>query len=74
MPRRFSEAEVSALLRRLGFARGRQRGSHVQYRGRFGERERHVTLVARQRQIPPRTLRSIAAQLGVTADELAKML
>jgi hypothetical protein len=46
----------------------------MRYSGVFRGRERHVTLVARQRQIPARTLRSIAAQLGLNADELRQLL
>lgn len=59
---------------RLGFRRVRLRGSHVRYRGVFNGQERNVTLVANQRQIPAKTLRAIAAQIGVTADRLEEML
>ena len=74
MPRRYSAAEVAALLERLGLVRTRQRGSHVRYSGTFRGLQRHVTLVARERQIPAKTLRSIAGQLGLGADELKQLL
>jgi predicted RNA binding protein YcfA (HicA-like mRNA interferase family) len=74
MPRRYSAAELAALLERLGLVRTRQRRSHIRYRGTFRGARRRVMLVARQRQIPARTLRSIAGQLGLTADELKALL
>ena len=70
MPRRYSSREVEALLRSLGFAFIRQRGSHRRFRGGWQGRERNVSVVAGQRQIPEKTLRSIADQAGFTLDEL----
>jgi len=74
MPRRYSGAELARLLRRLGFDLIRQRGSHQRYRGVWRGEQRNITLVANQREIPPKTLRSIAAQLGISAGELERLL
>ena len=74
MPHRYSTAEVTAALERIGIRFLRQRGSHLRYQGTFRGREQNVTLVAGQRQIPPRTLSSILKQAGLTAEELSRLV
>lgn len=60
--------EVVALLERLGFVEVRQRGSHKQFRHTDGR----VTTVPFHpgRDISPILLRQIAADIGLTVDEL----
>jgi predicted RNA binding protein YcfA (HicA-like mRNA interferase family) len=60
--------EVVALLVRLGFSEVRQRGSHKQFRHADGR----VTTVPFHpgRDISPLLLRQIAADIGVTLEEL----
>ena len=74
MPRRYSVREVPLALERAGFQFQRQQGSHMQYRGVWRGRQRNVTLVAGQRQIPPRTLDSILDQAGLTVRELSLLI
>ena len=62
--------EVVTILQRLGFTEVRQRGSHRQYRhpdGRGTTVPFHST-----RDISPTLLRKIAADIGLTPQELLK--
>jgi predicted RNA binding protein YcfA (HicA-like mRNA interferase family) len=74
MPRRYSTDEVAAAPERIGIRFLRQRGSHVRYRGTWRGQQRNVSLVAGQRQIPPRILGFILKQAGMTAEELARIV
>ena len=74
MPRRYSTAEVAAALESISIRFQRQRGSHLRYRGLWRGRVRNVTLVAGQRQIPPRVLSSILKQAGLSAEELSRLI
>ena len=60
--------EVVALLQGLGFVEARQRGSHKQFRHPDGR----VTTVPFHagRDISPTLLRQIAADIGLTVDQL----
>jgi predicted RNA binding protein YcfA (HicA-like mRNA interferase family) len=59
--------EVIAILRHLGFAEVRQRGSHKQFRHADG---RGTTVPDYQgRDISPGLLRKIAEDIGLTVDE-----
>ena len=60
--------EVIAMLQHLGFVEVRQRGSHKQFRHPDG---RCTTVPDHQgRDISPALLRKIAADIGLTVDEL----
>ncbi|HSF15533.1 MAG TPA: type II toxin-antitoxin system HicA family toxin [Vicinamibacteria bacterium] len=60
--------EVEALLRELGFAEVRQRGSHKQYRHPDG---RGTTVPFHAgRDISPTLLRRIAKDIGLTVEQL----
>ncbi|HEX6138541.1 MAG TPA: type II toxin-antitoxin system HicA family toxin [Casimicrobiaceae bacterium] len=60
-------AEVASILRRLGFAEVRQRGSHKQFRDNAG---RSTTVPFHQgRDIAPVLLRQIAKDVGLTIEE-----
>jgi predicted RNA binding protein YcfA (HicA-like mRNA interferase family) len=61
-------AEVVAILKRLGFAEVRQRGSHKQFRDTSGR----ITTVPFHsgRDIAPALLRQIAKDVGRTVTEL----
>ena len=60
--------EVVALLERLGFVGMRQRGSHRQFRHADG---RGTTVPFHPgRDISPTLLRKIAADIGITVEEL----
>jgi predicted RNA binding protein YcfA (HicA-like mRNA interferase family) len=62
--------EVAALLRALGFAEVRQRGSHRQYRHPDG---RGTTVPFHAgRDISPILLRQIARDIGLNVDELLR--
>jgi predicted RNA binding protein YcfA (HicA-like mRNA interferase family) len=62
-------AEVCRRLEVLGFARVRQRGSHVQYRHADG---RGTTVpMHKGRDIAPPLLRQIAKDIGLTVEEFA---
>ncbi len=74
MPHRYSTGEVAAALERIGIRFLRQRGSHLRYQGSWRGQQRNVTLVAGQRQIPPRTLAFILKQSGLTVGELARLV
>jgi predicted RNA binding protein YcfA (HicA-like mRNA interferase family) len=61
-------AEVVAILRKLGFAEVRQRGSHKQFRDNSG---RSTTVPFHpSRDIAPTLLRQIAKDIGLTISEL----
>ena len=61
-------AEVVAILRNLGFAEVRQRGSHKQFRNSSG---RSTTVpIHSGRDIAPTLLRQIAKDIGLTVAEL----
>jgi predicted RNA binding protein YcfA (HicA-like mRNA interferase family) len=61
-------SDVCRLLERLGFARVRQRGSHVQYRHADG---RGTTVpMHKARDIAPPLLRQIARDIGLTVEEM----
>ena len=63
-------AEVVAILRRLGFAEVRQRGSHKQFRNSAG---RNTTVPFHSgRDIAPVLLRQIAKDIGLTVAEMLK--
>lgn len=65
-----SAAEVTAILRRLGFAEVRQRGSHKQFRDARG---RNTTVPFHAgRDISPALLRQIAKDVGLTLEEFLK--
>lgn len=65
-----SAAEVAAILRRLGFAEVRQRGSHKQFRDAKG---RNTTVPYHSgRDISPALLRQIAKDVGLTLDEFLR--
>jgi predicted RNA binding protein YcfA (HicA-like mRNA interferase family) len=62
--------EVVTILQRLGFTEVRQRGSHRQYRHPDG---RGTTVPFHSsRDISPTLLRKIAADIGLTLQELLK--
>ena len=63
-------AEMVAILKRLGFAEVRQRGSHKQFRHPDG---RGTTVPYHQgRDLSPVLVRKIAEDIGMTVDELLK--
>jgi predicted RNA binding protein YcfA (HicA-like mRNA interferase family) len=62
------------VLERIGIRFQRQRGSHTRYRGVWRGRERNVTLIAGQKEIPARTLASVLEQAGISAKELARLV
>ncbi|GIV20389.1 MAG: hypothetical protein KatS3mg023_2140 [Armatimonadota bacterium] len=63
-------SEVEAILLKLGFVRGRQRGSHRQYRHADG---RCTTLPFHSgRDISPILLRQIAKDISMTVEELVR--
>jgi predicted RNA binding protein YcfA (HicA-like mRNA interferase family) len=63
-------AEVAAILKKLGFAEARRRGSHRQYRHPDG---RCTTVPFHAgRDISPILLRQIAKDIGITVEELLK--
>lgn len=64
-----SGAEVIAALERLGFARVRQRGSHVVMR-----REQQGCIVPLHREVKRGTLGGIVRQAGLTPDEFLAVL
>jgi predicted RNA binding protein YcfA (HicA-like mRNA interferase family) len=62
--------EVVAILRKLGFAEVRQRGSHKQFRHSDG---RGTTVPFHKgRDISPILLRQIAADINLTVEELLR--
>jgi predicted RNA binding protein YcfA (HicA-like mRNA interferase family) len=74
MPRRYSTAEVSAALDRIGIRFVRQNGSHMRYSGRWRGLIRHVTLVAGVREITPGTLTGVLQQTGISLKELQTII
>jgi len=69
-PRVLKPREVISILKRLGFAEARQRGSHKQFRHPDG---RCTTVpVHSGRDISPLLLRQIAKDIGLTVEELLK--
>ncbi len=64
--------QVAAILEKLGFAEIRQRGSHRQYRHSDG---RHTTVPFHGgRDISPLLLKQIAKDIGLTIDELVRVI
>lgn len=59
--------EVAALLRKLGFAEVRQRGSHKQYR--HGDGRGTTVPFHKGRDISPILLRKIASDIGLTVEQ-----
>lgn len=57
--------EVERLLKAAGFAKVRQKGSHVRFKHTDG---RVVTVQANRKDIPKGTLKAIEKQSGVTFD------
>jgi len=57
----------------LGFVRDRQRGSHAIYY-RASDKRRVVIPMHSGRDLKPGTLRGIIADMGLTPDELIKLL
>lgn len=68
MPSVLQPREVVAILKKLGFVKVRQRGSHQQYRHPDGR----CTTVPfhRGRDISPILLRQISKDIGLTIDDL----
>jgi len=64
-----SGARAAKALERLGFARKRQRGSHVIMR-----RGGSVCVVPMHREIDPGTLRGVLRQAGITPEEFMEQL
>jgi len=46
----------------------------MRHRGVWRGRERNVTLVAGQRQIPPRTVSQILSQIGINTADFARLM
>jgi predicted RNA binding protein YcfA (HicA-like mRNA interferase family) len=65
-----SGADVVRALRRAGFERVSQRGSHVKMRRPGGP----TVIVPMHRELAPGTLDSILKQAGLTAEELRTLL
>lgn len=74
MPRRFSAAEVEAALKRIGFARARQRGSHITLSAHWRGAGRNVQLIAREKVIPARRMASVLRQAALTSDEILSLV
>jgi len=69
MAKIFKPLELCRILEELGFARVRQRGSHVQYRNAIDGRQTTVPM-HKGRDIAPGLARQIARDIGMTLDEL----
>ncbi len=69
LPRDVSGADAVRALRRLGFERTRQTGSHV----RLSKGGRHVT-VPQHPSLAPKTLLSILRQAGMSPEEFLSVL
>ena len=64
--------ETISALKRGGFVRDRQSGSHVTLR--HHERRRSATIPAGSADLPPGTLRAILRQAGLTVEEFIRLL
>jgi len=73
MPKRYSSAQVTKVLIKVGFTLVTQRGSHQKYRI-TGERTLTVIVPARHRVIPVGTFRSILRQANMTNPEFERYL
>lgn len=69
-PRVLKPHEVTSILKGLGFAEVRHRGSHKQFRHPDGRRT--TVPVHPGRDISPILLRQIAKDIGLTVEELLK--
>jgi len=67
-----SGRQVVAALRKIGYQRDRQRGSHIVLRRETPPHRRLV--VPDHREIAKGTLRAILRQAGLTPDEFGKLL
>ncbi len=65
--------EVVQVAQKIGFAFLRQRGSHAVY-VRSGDRSRIVIPMHGNRDLKPKTLAGIIADMGITIDEFVKLL
>ena len=65
--------EVARVAQRLGFEFRRQTGSHAVY-VRPGDHRRVVIPMHAGRDLKPKTLRDIIEDLGITVEELQRML
>lgn len=65
--------DLARVVRRLGFELDRQKGSHAVFR-RDSDSARVVIPMHAGKSIRPKTLAGILEDLGITADELRKLL
>jgi predicted RNA binding protein YcfA (HicA-like mRNA interferase family) len=65
--------DLARAVRKLGFELDRQKGSHAVY-VRLSDRARVVIPMHTGRAIHPKTLAGILEDLGITSDELRKLL
>ena len=61
--------EVETILRKMGFTKSRQKGSHIQYVGYINKTKRRVTLIAKQTHFAPGTMRSMIEQSGLNEQD-----
>jgi len=69
-----SSQEVAKILERFGFHVSRQKGSHIQFVGHFGNTKRRVTLIANQIHFAYKTMKSMIEQSGFNEDIWLKMV
>ena len=69
-----SSQEVARILERFGFNVSRQKGSHIQFVGHFGNTKRRVTLIANQNHFAYKTMKSMIEQSGFNEDIWLKMV
>jgi predicted RNA binding protein YcfA (HicA-like mRNA interferase family) len=74
VPRRFSSNEVVRALDRIGIVVVRQRGSHLQLRGKRDGISYSTTVPANLRQIPAGTLSEILRQCGLSSEQLLALV
>ena len=65
--------EAAQVAQKLGFVFRRQKGSHAVYY-RAGDQARVVIPMHGRRELKPRTLLGIIADMGITASEFSRLL
>ena len=64
-----SSKDVERILEKYGFVLSRQKGSHQQFVGMIHGQKRRVTVMARQKDFAPGTLKSMIRQSGLSGEE-----
>lgn len=66
--------DVEKILKKFGFYKSRQKGSHIQFIGIVRGKKRRVTLIVNQSHFAPKTMKSMIEQSGLDEKNWLKHL